>query len=226
MRRNESAARGGRGRQAAFSGDAPAAPPATLPRTEATTEQPEFETERLTLRLPRPEDAAEIHAAIHESWDDLHRWMDWAESLPSLEECEENVLVARQMFLAREAVRPRELRFSLFLKGTQTLVGRSDLHNIDWSVPKCEIGYWVRSRFARKGYITEAVAGITTFAFDVIHARRVEIRCDADNERSAGVPRRLGFVHEATLRNDRRHPRTGKLSDTLVFAKTSAAQVR
>jgi len=108
----------------------------------------------------------------------------------------------------------------LFLKGTRTLVGRSDIHNIDWSIPKCEIGYWARSRFARRGYITEAVAGITTFAFETLGAQRVEIRCDADNERSAGVPRRLGFVHEATLRNDRRHPRAGKVSDTLVFAKT------
>jgi RimJ/RimL family protein N-acetyltransferase len=30
--------------------------------------------------------------------------------------------------------------------------------------------------------------------------RRVEIHCDPDNVRSAAVPRKLGFTHEATLR--------------------------
>ncbi|HEX5138046.1 MAG TPA: GNAT family protein [Planctomycetota bacterium] len=178
-----------------------------------------LETERLTIRFPMPEDAKEAHAAIHESWPELHRWMDWAKDLPTLEECER---VARERQVARAGDVIREIPFGLFLKGTATLVGRSDIHNIDWSVPRCEIGYWVRSRFARQGYVTEAVAAITTYAFDVLGARRVEIRCDVRNARSAGVPRRLGFVHEATLKDDRRHPRTGELSDTLVFAKTRA----
>jgi len=183
-------------------------------------EQPEIETARLTIRLPQPEDGRETHAAIHESWSELHRWMPWADKLPTLEECEGHIRSACEMFRACDPRMLKELRFSLFLKGTGTLVGRSDLHNIDWSVPQCEIGYWVRSRFQRQGYITEAVAGITAYAFDVLGVKRVEIRCDASNERSAGVPRRLGFVHEATLENDRRHPRTGQLSHTLVFAKT------
>jgi len=180
-------------------------------------ELPAFETERLTIRFPTPQDAKEAHAAIHESWDELHRWMDWAKTLPTVEDCER---IARERCLGNAQGVVREIPFGLFLKGTNTLVGRSDIHNIDWSVPKCEVGYWVRARFARKGYITEAVAAITTYAFDVLGARRVEIRCDARNARSAGVPRRLGFVHEATLKDDRRDPRTGEISDTLVFART------
>ena len=45
---------------------------------------------------------------------------------------------------------------------------------IDWSVPKFEIGYWVGTRFARKGYITEAVKRIERFAFEQLgtHAWR------------------------------------------------------
>lgn len=176
-----------------------------------------FETDRLTIRVVLPEFAAESHAAIHESWEDLHRWMPWAEERPSVAQCEANLRAAHEKFQRRE-----ELAYLLLLRGTRTLVGRSDFHLIDWSVPKCEIGYWVRSRFARQGYITEAVAGLTAVAFDALGMQRVEIRCDVANERSAGVPRRLGFVHEATLRNDRRHPRTGALSDTLVFAAVRA----
>jgi ribosomal-protein-serine acetyltransferase len=181
-----------------------------------------IETKRLMIRPVVPEDAKEIHAAIQESFEDLHRWMPWADTPSSLEECERRSEAAHRRFLERERVPLVELPLSLLLKGTTTLVGRSDVFAIDWSVPKCEIGYWVRSRFARHGYATEAVEGIARWAFEVLGAHRVEIRCDVDNERSAGVARRAGFVHEATLANDRRHPRTGKLSDTLVFVRTGA----
>jgi RimJ/RimL family protein N-acetyltransferase len=53
-------------------------------------------------------------------------------------------------------------------------------------------------------------------------ANRVEIRCDAKNERSAAVARRGGFPLEGTLRNEDRCPMTNELRDTLVFAKISA----
>lgn len=181
---------------------------------------PRLESERLTIRFPMPEDAEEVHAAIQESWPELHRWMDWADALPTLEACERKCRAACQAYLERARKVIHEIPFGLFLKGTGTLVGRSDIHNIDWSAPQCEIGYWVRARFARKGYVTEAVGVLTTYAFDVVGAQRVWIRCDAGNARSAAVPRRLGFVHEGTLKDDRRRPRTGELADTLVFSRT------
>jgi RimJ/RimL family protein N-acetyltransferase len=56
-------------------------------------------------------------------------------------------------------------------------------------------------------------------AFITFTAQRVSIQCDAANTRSANIPRRLGFVHEATLRNDGRNT-MGELTDTLVFAIT------
>ena len=105
----------------------------------------------------------------------------------------------------------------LFLKNSLTLVGGSGLHRIDWEVPRFEIGYWVRKRFEGQGYISEAVAGITRFAFDRLKARRVEIRVDDRNERSWRIPERLGFRLEGTLRNDVRGV-NGELRSTRVYA--------
>jgi len=173
----------------------------------------EFETERLTIRAPRAGDGAEMNAAIHESFEDLHRWMEWAQTMPTVEESEANCRQARLDFLAR-----KELRMHLYLKGTSTLVGSSGLHHIDWNVPKFEIGYWMRKRFERQGYVTEAVNGITHFAFEVLHANRVEITCDGKNARSRRVAERAGFELEGVLRNEARDP-GGELRDTLVFAK-------
>ena len=155
-----------------------------------------LETERLTIRCPQPGDGPELNAAVIESWDDLRPWMPWAVDLPTVEQSEALVRRAQVRFLARE-----DLWLLLFLRGTHTRVGSSGLHRIDWSVPRVEIGYWARRRYARQGYITEAAVGISGFAFDVLGARRVEIRCDARNERSAAVARRAGFALEATIRH-------------------------
>ena len=172
-----------------------------------------FETERLTIRSPMPGDGAELQVAVAETIDDLRPWMPWADHIPTVEEEEGVVRRGRARFLTRE-----DLRLLLFLKGTHTLVGGSGLHHMNWSVPSFEIGYWVRRRFAGRGYITEAVRGITRFAFETLGARRVEIRCDARNERSRRVAERAGYELEATLRNYAVAP-DGELHDTLVYVR-------
>jgi ribosomal-protein-serine acetyltransferase len=170
-----------------------------------------FETERLTIRSPMPGDGEELQAAVAESIEDMRSWMPWANHVPTVEEEEDAVRRGRARFLMRE-----DLWLLLFLKGTHMLVGGSGLHRIDWDVPRFEIGYFVRRRFAGQGYITEAVRGVTRFAFETLGARRVEIRCDARNERSRRVAERAGFELEATLR---KHALAvdGSLRDTLIY---------
>jgi RimJ/RimL family protein N-acetyltransferase len=82
-----------------------------------------------------------------------------------------------------------------------------------------ETGYWLRPDAEGHGYVTEAVRLLTGFAFRDLHAERVTIRCDSRNRRSATVPQRTGFIHEATMRNERRDT-DGNLSDTALFALT------
>ncbi|HSM56396.1 MAG TPA: GNAT family N-acetyltransferase [Candidatus Sulfomarinibacteraceae bacterium] len=176
-----------------------------------------FDTERLTIRAPRAGDGAEMNAAVRDSWSELQEWMPWAAGdPPAVEEHEARLREARARFLLRE-----DMWLLLFLKGTDTLAGSSGLHRINWNVPSLEIGYWVRTPYGRQGYITEAVKGITNFAFDLLGARRVEIRCDSLNERSAAVARRSGYELEATLHNHDRHHRSNRLRDTLVFVRTA-----
>jgi RimJ/RimL family protein N-acetyltransferase len=91
------------------------------------------------------------------------------------------------------------------------------LQGIDWEVPKFEIGYWCRTRFTGHGYTTEAVRGITAFAFEALGARRVEIRCDSRNLPSARVAERAGFRLEGELRNNEIATDRG-LRDTLIYA--------
>ena len=171
-----------------------------------------FETERLLIRSPLPGDGPEEYAAVTESFDELTPWMPWPKGHRTVEDSEASVRRARARFLERT-----DLMLLLFLKGTGTLVGSSGLHRIDWEVPKFEIGYWCRTGFTGRGYVTEAVRGISAFAFDVLGARRVEIRCDSRNLPSARVAERAGFRLEGELRNNELDT-GGYLQNTLVYA--------
>jgi RimJ/RimL family protein N-acetyltransferase len=176
-----------------------------------------FDTRRLTVRRAEPGDGPEVNAAIRETWDDLHEWMPWATRRPTIEESEAYVRRAHAKFVERE-----DLTFLVFEKGGAAVVGACGLHRMDWNVPSFEIGYWVRAQFQKRGFATEAAEALADFAVRELRARRLVIKCDAENERSAAVPRRIGFVHEATLKNDKRHHLSGELRDTLVFARVIA----
>jgi RimJ/RimL family protein N-acetyltransferase len=173
-----------------------------------------FETERLVIRSPLPGDGPEVYAAVRESIEELSPWMAWPKEHRTVDDSEANARRARVAFQARS-----ELRLHLYLKGTETLVGIAGLQDIDWDVPKFEIGYWCRTRFTGNGYITEAVKAITSLAFDALGARRVEIRCDPRNLGSARVAENAGFTLEATLHNNEAGT-DGTLRDTLIYALT------
>ena len=176
----------------------------------------EFETERLIIRAPRSNTGALLNEAVRESLNELRVWMPWADHEPPIEESEEHCRRAHAKFLLRE-----DLTWHLLAQRRHpaqgTFAGGSGLHRIDWDVPKFEIGYWLRSSLHGRGLMTEAVRGIKDFAFEHLNARRVEIRCDARNEKSSAVAHRAGFELEGALRHDARD-HNGELRDTLIFS--------
>lgn len=71
--------------------------------------------------------------------------------------------------------------------------------------------------YINQGLATEASAALTKVAFEINRVERVEIHCALDNARSAAVPRKLGFMHEATLRQ--RVPRPGgRARDVMIWS--------
>src|SRR5688572_19800611 len=132
---------------------------------------PEYiETERLVMRAPRPGDGSPIHAAIQESLEILKPWMPWASEHETVDDLETFLRTMAARFLTRE-----DLPLMLWRNSDRLYVGGSWLVRMDWIVPCFESGYWVRASLEGKGYVTEAVNGITQFAFDVLTAERREI---------------------------------------------------
>jgi RimJ/RimL family protein N-acetyltransferase len=180
----------------------------------------EIVTERLLIRAPRAGDGTTVNAAIVESFDELHRWLPWAVTVPSVEESE--LWVRRS---AIEFARRDELPVLLFARADGRLVGASGLHRIDWRVPRFEIGYWARTSCVGRGYVSEAARALTQLCFERFAAARVEIRMDSDNMRSRAIPERLGFTLEGTLRRDSLGT-DGGLRDTCVYALIDGAALQ
>lgn len=175
----------------------------------------EFTTERLVIRMPKPGDGKVVYEAMMASLNELKPWMPFAQKEQSEQDVELNIREAHISFLKRE-----DMRLLVFLKETGEFIASSGLHRINWLVPKFEIGYWIDSRFSGQGYMTEAAKGIADFAIQELGARRVEIRCDAQNYKSRAIPERLGFTLEGILKNNDLAPDTKELRDTCVYAKT------
>jgi RimJ/RimL family protein N-acetyltransferase len=173
-------------------------------------------TPRLLIRHTMPGDGPEINRAIRDSFDDLTKWMPWAEKIPTLEESE---AFARQSY-AKWHLR-EDFTLPIFDHSGKTQLGATGLHRMNWPVPFFEIGYWARSTEAGKGYIMEAVNAVTRYAFQILRANRIEIRCDADNTKSARIPERLGYQLEGKLRQNDLKCHNQGVRDTLVYSRTN-----
>ena len=173
-----------------------------------------IETERMILRAAKSDDGPEAFEAVLESVNELKPWMPWVHPEPKREGSIEFHANAQAKWYSRDM-----LDFQWIDKATQRLIGKGGFHTINWDVPKFEIGYWVRTSMAGKGYCTEAVNALVTFARRELGAKRLEICSDPRNRRSRHVAERCGFVLEGILRRNMRDP-TGGLRDSCMYALT------
>lgn len=177
----------------------------------------EITGERVLLRPYRAGDGKALWEAIEESRQKLQPWRPYEHSpvAPTQDEVEAYVQGEREKWNQREY-----LSMSIWEKETGQYLGGVGLYGIRWEVPSFQIGYWLRASAEGKGYMTEAGRLLCDCAFQVLGAQLVEIRCDRRNVRSAGIPRRLGFLLDTTPENQSRNPQ-GELVDDLVFSMTS-----
>ena len=117
----------------------------------------------------------------------------------------------------------RELRedlgyaFFIFRRVDDELVGGITLSNVRRGVAQvASLGYWIGAPYVCRGYMTDAVAAVTSFAFQDLLLHRVEAACLPDNVASQKVLDRNGFVHEGLAR--RYLKINGEWQDHLLYA--------
>jgi RimJ/RimL family protein N-acetyltransferase len=170
-------------------------------------------TPRLRLRPRRAGDGEVVNRAIVSSLEHLKPWLHFAQKTPTMEESEEQCRRSAARFILRE-----DFTLSIHARDGDEFIGSTGLHRPNWAVPSFEIGYWIRREFEGRGYIAESVNALTRYAFQVLSAKRLEIRCDSLNLKSVSVMKRLGFRQEGVLKRDGASV-SGELRDTVVAAR-------
>jgi RimJ/RimL family protein N-acetyltransferase len=169
-------------------------------------------SERLIIRCYEPTDALYLQKSIQESVDHLRPWMSWVKTEPE----ELKVKIERLRMFRADFDLSKNYVYGVFDPHETELVGGTGLHPRVGS-NAFEIGYWINVNHVNKGYATEISAALTKVAFEIEHINRVEIHCEPSNIKSSAIPKKLGYLYEATLRN-RTENIKGELIDSMIWS--------
>ncbi len=155
-----------------------------------------FETERLILRKPIPEDAN----AMFTGWAqdvDVTRYLTWR-PYKSIEESHEIIRICLQLWEG-DGDHP----YVLPLKKTNLPIGMLALHPDGFKVA---LGYVLAKAYWGRGYMTEASHTVIDWLFQQKEIYRVFATTDVENLGSQRVLEKAGMTREGLLRRYSMHP--------------------
>lgn len=149
----------------------------------------------LVLKRWEPAWAEEATAAVRESLPELKPFLPWA--------TDDYELASSRAYLADADQRwekGTDFQYAIFTSIGE-LIGGIGLHR-RLGPDTLEIGYWLRSPFAGRGYMTVAVEALTRVVFTLPGITRAAIRHDVRNAASARVAEKAGFTEDTRIKTD------------------------
>jgi ribosomal-protein-alanine N-acetyltransferase len=115
-----------------------------------------------------------------------------------------------------------DLAYPFFIHDIQSgqLLGGLTLSNVRRGVAQmASCGYWIGENLTRRGYMTDAVRIVISYAFDHLRLHRLEAACLPSNEASIRLLKKCGFLEEGIAR--RYLKINGRWEDHLLFGLVS-----
>lgn len=166
---------------------------------------------RMLLRPYRADDVEALHAAVIASLPELLPWMFWCHPGYSIDESR-TWLAGR----ADEWAQGASYDFAMIDVARGELIGGCGLNSVNELHRSANLGYWVRTRSARRGAATAAARALADFGFGELDLLRLEIVVATGNLASQRVAEKAGAVREGVLRN--RLMVRGQLQDAVMFS--------
>jgi ribosomal-protein-alanine N-acetyltransferase len=165
------------------------------------------------LRYPRVADFLAWTRLRDESRTFLAPW----EPAWSTDELSKGAFRRRLKRYQRETREDLAYAFFVFRSGDNALLGGCTLSNVRRGVTQCcALGYWIGERFARQGYMFDAVRALIPFIFRTLGLHRIEAACLPTNEASKQLLAKTGFRQEGLARCYLQI--NGEWQDHLLFA--------
>lgn len=158
---------------------------------------PKIQTRRLYLRAPKMSDWEDWARLRSESRHFLVPW----EPVWTTDTLSKTHYRLRMRRYSRDARDDIGQAFFVFLQDSHQIVGGITLSNIRRGVSQTgTLGYWTGQRFARHGYMFEAICGLIPNLFDRYGLRRIEAACLPENVPSSALLEKVGFSREGVAR--------------------------
>ena len=172
-----------------------------------------YETDRLYLRILKPNYAREVLEYYKRNHNFLNEWEPKRpKDFYTLSYHKRQLSYEYNMFKNR-----RSVRFWIFKKEDNKLIGNICLSNIIMgNFKSCFMGYKLDKDEINKGYMTEAIKEAVQIMFDDFGLHRIEVNVVPRNERSLKVMKKLKFEQEGYSR--RYLEINGKWEDHVHFA--------
>ncbi len=120
--------------------------------------------------------------------------------------------------IAQKIIDKTYLPYIISDKRSNAFIGLIDLKNIDWNVPKAELGYFVDSNHEGKGLITKALGLVVSYLLKEYKFSKLLCRVGSQNTGSINVALKNGFQLEGTIRNDYRTTK-GEIVDLNYYGR-------
>ena len=156
-------------------------------------QQPVIKGEGVYLRYPRMIDYLQWSKLRGESREFLSPW----EPVWASDELSKGAFRRRLKRYQKETRLDSAYAFFVFRGEDDALIGGCTLSNVRRGVTQCcALGYWVGERFARQGYMFDAVRALIPFIFATLDMHRIEAACLPSNEPSRSLLAKTGFRQE------------------------------
>jgi RimJ/RimL family protein N-acetyltransferase len=155
----------------------------------------ELTDESIFLRPYGEADAEQLYSAVRESIPEVSRWLSWCHENYSLDESR-NFINSRQIASQGD----EWYSFAIFEKSSNEFVGGVGLNFINRVHQFGNLGYWVRTSAAGRGFATRATRLAARFGFAELGLRRIEIVAAVENVASQRVAEKAGAFRECVAR--------------------------
>ena len=158
---------------------------------------PDCKSQKVFLRMPKLSDYSDWASLRSDSRSFLEPWEPkWSPSALTKANFKK-----RLRRYAKEVKDDKSIAFFIFCRKNTEIVGAISLSNIRRGVTQsCSLGYWIGEKYARQGFMSEAVLVTINYVFDSLNLHRLEAACVPNNYASLGVLRKTGFSEEGFAR--------------------------
>lgn len=98
------------------------------------------------------------------------------------------------------------------------IIGFMDLKNIDWTIPKAEMGGYIDEGYAGRGITAQAFEVFCHHAFQKYGFQKLFLRTHHSNTAARRIAEKTGFEVEGTIRRDYKTT-SGELVDLIYYGK-------